>query len=110
MQRVRIGIVGLGNMGGVHAAQILAGKVPRLELSAVCDIDAKKLKRFEQEHPALAWFADSAEMIRSGTTCFVSIERDDEWMRQLGEGGGDGRVAVGGAEHGDSAVAGGRGR
>jgi predicted dehydrogenase len=66
MQRVRIGIVGLGNMGGAHAAQILAGKIPRLELAAVCDVDPKKLARFEKEHPALARFGDSGAMIRSG--------------------------------------------
>lgn len=58
----------------------------------------------------LASVEQRRQAVRSGTTGVVGVERDDEWMRQLGEGGGDGLVAVGGAEHGDSAVAGGRGR
>ena len=30
MNKVRLGIIGLGNMGSVHSANILAGKIPRL--------------------------------------------------------------------------------
>lgn len=36
---VRIGIVGMGGMGATHAASILAGHIPRLELTAVTDAD-----------------------------------------------------------------------
>ena len=35
---VRLGIIGLGNMGSVHARTILEGEVPDLELTAVCEI------------------------------------------------------------------------
>ncbi len=46
MNPIRLGIVGLGNMGAVHAATVLAGKVPGLELTAVCDRDAARLAKF----------------------------------------------------------------
>ena len=32
MSKVRLGIIGLGNMGMVHATNLLAGKVPRRAL------------------------------------------------------------------------------
>ena len=37
MDKVRIGIIGIGNMGSNHVRNILAGKIPRLELTAVAD-------------------------------------------------------------------------
>ncbi|MCK6488042.1 MAG: Gfo/Idh/MocA family oxidoreductase [Planctomycetes bacterium] len=62
MNELRIGIVGLGNMGSVHARQILDGKIPRLKLTAVCDTDPAKFERA----PGVKAFTSSAEMIRSG--------------------------------------------
>jgi len=72
MKNVRLGIVGLGNMGGSHATQILSGKIPRLTLAAVCDTDAKKLKRFDDQ-PEVQQFADSKAMIRSGAMDAILI-------------------------------------
>lgn len=37
MDKVRIGLVGLGNMGKAHRASLRAGKVTGLELTAICD-------------------------------------------------------------------------
>lgn len=34
--KVRLGIIGLGNIGRFHAQAVLAGRVPRCELTAVC--------------------------------------------------------------------------
>src|SRR5437870_2004874 len=62
MSKVRIGIVGLGNMGSDHARKILAGNVPRLELTAVADAFAEKRALFRQ----LKTFETPEEMIRSG--------------------------------------------
>jgi len=62
MEKVRLGIAGLGNMGGTHAASILAGNIRRLELTAVCDLDPAKLARY----PQLASFASADALISSG--------------------------------------------
>lgn len=43
MSQVRIGIVGIGNMGSSHAKYISAGEVAGAELAAVCDISADRL-------------------------------------------------------------------
>jgi len=62
MKKVRLGIVGIGNMGSSHARTVLDGKVKGMELAALCDVNAQKLAPF----PGVKHFADSREMIRSG--------------------------------------------
>ena len=62
MSKVRIGIVGLGNMGSGHASQLLAGKISRMELTAVADTEPAKLKRV----PQVKGFATADEMMASG--------------------------------------------
>ena len=66
---LRLGIVGLGNMGSVHAGIILAGKVPGLQLIAVCDVNPLRLAAY----PQLQRFADSSEMLKSGAIDAVLI-------------------------------------
>lgn len=62
MNEVRFGIVGLGNMGSVHARNILEGKIPRGVLGAVCDSNPQATARF----PSVPTFSESEAMIRSG--------------------------------------------
>ena len=57
---VRLGIVGLGNMGSGHVAGM--DRIKRCKLTAVCDSVPEKLERYKQ----FKTFTDSAEMIRSG--------------------------------------------
>lgn len=45
---VRVGVVGLGNMGHSHARMLHEGRVPGATLSAVCDVDPKRLALFPQ--------------------------------------------------------------
>ncbi|MDX2109283.1 MAG: Gfo/Idh/MocA family oxidoreductase [Verrucomicrobiota bacterium] len=62
MDKVRIGIIGVGNMGSTHARSILANNIPGLELTALCDLNSDKLAAF----PQVKHFSSSAELIRSG--------------------------------------------
>lgn len=41
---IRFGIVGIGNMGSVHAKEIDQGNITNAKLEAVCDIDPKRLE------------------------------------------------------------------
>ncbi|WP_309386822.1 Gfo/Idh/MocA family protein [Cerasicoccus frondis] len=69
MKEVRIGIIGLGNMGTTHAKNIIEGKVPGAKLSAVCDHDEKRLESYkDQKH-----FSCGEEMIKSGEIDAVII-------------------------------------
>jgi predicted dehydrogenase len=61
MNTVKIGIVGIGNMGTGHASGLLNGQVKRMELTAICDLDPEKMNRF----PDVKHFQSSQEMIRS---------------------------------------------
>lgn len=44
MEKVRIGIIGIGGMGSSHANHIVAGKVPGADLTAVYDINNDRLE------------------------------------------------------------------
>ena len=64
MKNVRLGIVGLGNIGKFHTGYLLEGKISRCTLSAVSDAYAPGLKPFEGK-PGLKTYANVEEMIRS---------------------------------------------
>jgi predicted dehydrogenase len=70
MKEVRLGIIGVGGMGSNHAGNVLAGKISRLRLTAVCDIDPSKMSRYEA--PILR-FERSADLIRSGAVDAVLV-------------------------------------
>ena len=73
MNKVRIGIVGIGNMGSAHAKSILDGNVPRLELGAVCDIAPEKLDWAKNNLPGVPTFSDYKELIVSGRVDAVLV-------------------------------------
>ena len=64
MDKVRIGIIGMGNMGQFHAKDILEGKVARGELTAVGSTSPKKLAEFEKK--GIKVYGSGEEMINSG--------------------------------------------
>ncbi len=64
MKKVRLGIVGLGNIGKFHAGYTLEGKITRCGLAAVSDAHAPNLEPFKAK--GIATFEKCEEMIRSG--------------------------------------------
>ena len=44
MQSVRIGVIGIGNMGSAHAVCVAQGEIKGLVLTAVCDLDEQRRK------------------------------------------------------------------
>ncbi|HUJ71294.1 MAG TPA: Gfo/Idh/MocA family oxidoreductase [Verrucomicrobiae bacterium] len=69
MSTVRLGIVGLGNIGSLYAKLLLDGKINRAELVAACSRSPDKLAPYAQ----LKCFPKSNEMIRSGAVDAVLI-------------------------------------
>lgn len=63
MQIVRLGIIGMGNIGKYHAAYLLEGKVARAQLVAVCSTSPDKLNEYAAK--GLKVFGDALELIRS---------------------------------------------
>ena len=64
MKPVRLGIIGMGNIGSHHAEYLLAGKVKRCELKAVSDAFVDKLSSYQQR--GLKVFSDGMDLIKSG--------------------------------------------
>lgn len=62
MTKVRLGIIGLGNIGQHHATYLSAGKVNRAELVAVSDAVSAKLAPFNH----LKTFTSGEELLGSG--------------------------------------------
>ena len=59
MDKVRFGIIGLGNMGSGHFNWLKNGEIEGAELSAVCDIKPERLKwAAEQYNGELPAFED----------------------------------------------------
>ena len=51
MSNVKIGVIGFGNMGRGHVFNIVSGKVPGMEVAAICDIDEGCLKVANEKYP-----------------------------------------------------------
>ncbi len=60
MDQVKIGIIGVGNMGSAHVVSI--GQLANAKLTAICDINPEKLKRYNSKEIQL--FTDSKEFFR----------------------------------------------
>src|SRR5216684_1404139 len=69
MTKVRLGLIGLGNIGQHHHAYLSAGKVIGAELVAVSDAVASKLEKYKP----LRTFADAEQLISSGSVDAVII-------------------------------------
>ena len=66
---VRIGIIGMGNIGKHHATYLLAGKAARCELTAVCSTSPQKLESYKP----LKIFGHPSELMASGAVDAVLI-------------------------------------
>jgi predicted dehydrogenase len=69
MDKVRLGIIGLGNIGHHHFGYLTAGEVSRAEVVAVSDAVAAKLEKYKP----LKTFTDGEELMRSGLVDAVII-------------------------------------
>lgn len=75
MQRVRIGIIGIGNMGSAHAVCIARGEIEGLVLTAVCDI-AKERREWALttfSNADIAIFEDYRKLLQSDLVDAVLI-------------------------------------
>jgi predicted dehydrogenase len=69
MDKIRLGIIGMGNIGKYHAEYLLNHKITRCELAAVGDSNAAALERYRP----LPVFTDGEALIKSGAVDAVII-------------------------------------
>ena len=74
MDKVRIGIIGIGNMGSGHSLYLLPGEVSNAELTAICDIDPDRIKwARENLGENIRTFDSADDMMASGTVDAVIV-------------------------------------
>jgi len=68
MGKIRIGLIGYGNMGRNHAQYLVCGEVPDAELTAVCDSNADNINRAKKDFAStgIKYFSDAEELMKSG--------------------------------------------
>lgn len=81
MNKIKLGIIGIGNMGSAHAGNIKNGKCPNIEIVAIADTNAERLEwAKEQEYGEnVTYFDDAIKMLDSGiiNACLVSVPHYD---------------------------------
>ena len=73
-KKIRLGIIGLGNMGSGHAGRIVAGNCPDFELVAVADINPARIQWGKENLKAdITYFEDAIDMLDSGLVDAVIV-------------------------------------
>ena len=67
MEKLKLGIIGVGNMGSGHVRNILSGQTPEIEIAAVADRRPDR-RNWAQEHlpKGAPVFEEGSELIGSG--------------------------------------------
>ena len=73
MKEIRVGIIGVGNIGYAHCSCIAKGRINGMVLGALCDVDQDKRKKLAAEFPEIKVFEDGDELISSGLADAVII-------------------------------------
>jgi len=73
MEKVRLGIIGIGNMGSAHAENIMAGKCPEITLTAAADRRESRRKWAEENLPGVQVFTEGEDLIASGACDAILI-------------------------------------
>lgn len=73
MKKVRVGIVGYGNMGSAHGRYVTEGLVPAFEITAICDLIPARLEIAKKNFPNAQTFENAEDMFASGLCDAVII-------------------------------------
>ncbi len=70
---IRLGIIGVGNIGSVHVNNIQSGKCPNIQITALADRRESRRKWAKEQVPEAAVFCEGTDLIDSGTCDAVLI-------------------------------------
>jgi len=80
MEKIRVGILGVGNQGSMYAKKILSGECPEFELVSVADKNPARLQWIKENFTdKLNFYASLDEMLDSGTidACLIEVPHYD---------------------------------
>ena len=66
MEKVRLGIIGLGAQGGYYTGFLADGKVDNMVIGAFCDIDSAKKEQYKAKYPEIPFYDNYIDMLESG--------------------------------------------
>ena len=66
MSKVKLGIIGIGNMGSSHIRNYLKGDMPEIEITAVADIKPDRLEWAKEQLPEVKTFDTASALMDSG--------------------------------------------
>lgn len=73
MNKVKMGIIGYGNIGSAHVKNIMTGRVPDMELVAVCDKSSNRRQVLSENYPDVKVFEKADDLFESGLCDSVII-------------------------------------
>ena len=78
-EKIRLGIIGVGNMGSAHGTNIVGGRCPAFELRAVADVNPARLEWAREHLGAVECFDNAIAMLDSGKidACMVCVPHYD---------------------------------
>ena len=80
MEKIKLGILGIGNQGSTYAKKILAGECPEVELVAICDGKENRIAWARENLDApITYFSSAEAMLDSGLidSCIVAVPHYD---------------------------------
>lgn len=81
MDKIKLGIIGFGNMGTGHTSNIMGGNCPEVELVAICDKNPDRCEFGKNKYPDanITYFTDAIEMLDSGLidSCLIAVPHYD---------------------------------
>ena len=77
MKKLRLGIIGIGNIGNTHASNIKKGSCPEIEIAAIADINPEKIAaaKTQEYDKNITYFDNAIDMLDSGLVdaCIVAV-------------------------------------
>lgn len=64
--KIKLGIIGVGNMGSSHIKNYTDSKLPEVEITCVADINPARLEYAKEQIPSVVCFSDASSLIESG--------------------------------------------
>lgn len=83
MSKIKVGVIGIGQMGTYHAQ--IYQKLPEVELIALCEFNDVRRNELESEFPGIKLYKDYKEMLRNPEVEAVSIVLPDNMHREAVE-------------------------
>ncbi len=81
MKKIRLGIIGIGNMGSGHAQNIRDGKCPDFKIVAIADTDSQRLEWASNQGYGddVVYFDDGIKLLDSGLVdaCLIAVPHYD---------------------------------